>query len=571
MFEYFLNTSHCLPRTVHVPSARFLISDFYVRAFRVPNLDQRTTHTACAAFILSICATAAFFFWDKDTVASCRLFRSVDHAARQAHEWLREAWDLLDQLRRVPNSGSLMEVQANIILSDLLYNMEGCSTRFRYLHSRALAVAREISLHLTDASPARDNEDRPLKEVTRRVWWHIASTDWLMSTMGGPLDRTYNVNPRHMIVEYPLNAEDEDMTVALPVDTTTGMTYFNLRTRLAEVCRQVADALPLGSRDINDLPYDRILAISKLFDDVMASMAPCFALDASLPPDVPPSVAVDRQVIHLAYHARFARVFRPFLLHNRRDKSLDPRLLQFRDLCLHSARSVLKISTRLLSESLGAKAARLWPLPLMYRSGCVISHLFMACVVLATDSALAPDPHGRLERHSDADAIRLELANAQRLLEQLSERSSVAANLVKKLIGVLKRHRFPAPLPAAARGESENARASEDPQTSVATDADNAQSINTTITPLTDDTSAELQEGWIQQQIFYDGRSQTVEGSATATMDGTWDYGSGVGNYAPLSVDDGLDWSGLMDTGFTDTSGWSQLFADLDATFMASI
>jgi hypothetical protein len=182
MLQYFTHhTSRCLPRTIHVPLARSSISDFYLRT--LTDREHRPVDTPCAAFILGICATSAFF-WTKDAgaAASCsRLFGSEDDAARQAGLWLGVAWDLLDRARRAaPCSGSLLEVQALMVLSDLLYNTEGCSTRFRDLHGRTLAVAREISLHLIDADSGRTGsiEDESLGEVKRRVWWHIASTDW---------------------------------------------------------------------------------------------------------------------------------------------------------------------------------------------------------------------------------------------------------------------------------------------------------------------------------------------------------------------------------------------------------
>lgn len=571
MFEYFLRTSHCIPRTIHVPSVQSMISDFYLKTFHAQPPDKTTVDVAHAALILSICATTAFF-WDRDASPSCQLFVSVDQAAQQADVWLNMAWDLLDQSRRVVGSGCLVEVQAHLILSDLVYNTEGCSTRFRYLHNRALAVSHEISLHLVDAAQVRqgDVDNDPITEVRRRVWWHIASTDWLLSTMGGPRDRIYQVHPRHMIVNVPRNLNDEDMSVELPATTTTDMTYFLSRIRLAEVCRKVVDILPLGSCDIDGLSYDQALTITRLFDDVKEAMPSCFALDAPSQFDTPQSASMDRQIIQLAFHARLARILRPFLLlpdDTLPGRNTDPRCLHFRSQCLRSARSVLRIASYLLHESLEETAGRSWPLPLMHRSGCVISHMFMACVVLGTDPALASTRVDQA-RDSDADAIRLELAGARRLLERVGEKSPMAASLVRTLIGVLRKRNVHAGASTRDRAHEEE-RAYETPAVAVA-----AQSVlfgQGSGTSSINGMAASVREGLAeqQQQPPYYSNLEPDDGSAHSVIGAAW-ADSGGSIYDSHSLD-GTGWLEFTDADFTDAEAWGQLFADLDAAFPASM
>ncbi len=74
-----------------------------------------------------------------------------------------------------------------MLLADLIYNTEALSFRFRYMQNCAVAVARELSLHLVD-SPSRPrpaaaaayprDDDATTREIKRRIWWHLASTDW---------------------------------------------------------------------------------------------------------------------------------------------------------------------------------------------------------------------------------------------------------------------------------------------------------------------------------------------------------------------------------------------------------
>ncbi|KAH8910386.1 hypothetical protein BR93DRAFT_266929 [Coniochaeta sp. PMI_546] len=470
-----------------------------------------------------------------------------------------------------------MEVQAHLILSDLVYNMEGCSTRFRYLHNRALTVSREISLHLIDASLADRNtaDNDPITEVRRRVWWHIVSTDWLLSIMGGPQDRTYQVHPRHMIVNFPRNVNDEEMSADLPADTGTDMTYFLLRVRLAEVCRKVVDFLPPGSCDIDGLPYDQVLAISQLFDGARATMPSSFTLDAPIKPDTRPSAAIDRRIIHLAFHARLARVFRPFLLvpdQTRPSKNFDPRCLHFRAMCLHSARFVLIIASTLLRESLEKSAGRLLPFPLIHRSGCVISHMFMACVVLATDPTLASS-NGDGLLSSDVDTIRLELENARRLLETVGEKSPMAASLVQTLIGVLKKHNVHATTPTK-EGKPEVQYGSKGPVVNALSDLVTAHAVlseSSNTNPYPDHTAASIGKGLAEQQRssqFYTN-PQHVDNSTQGIIDAGWVV-NGDTVYNTQSID-GMGWLDFTNAGYTEVDSWGELFADLDAAFPASM
>ncbi|KAB5530273.1 hypothetical protein GE09DRAFT_386008 [Coniochaeta sp. 2T2.1] len=570
MFDYFLRTSHCNPRAIHVPYARSAISNFYSRNLGVRSRARQPPDAAVAAFIFSFCATAAFF-WDKRGFPTHQLFSSVDQAVRKSNVWLNATWDLLDQSRRLAGSGSLQEVQAYLVLSDLLYNMEGCSTRFRYLHNRALTVAREIQLHLIDfATGTRPDDSDPLTEVKRRLWWHIASTDWLLSTMGGPLDRTYQVHPRHMMVHYPRNVNLDDLSTTFPASTVTDMTYFLLRTRLAEVCRKVADALPLGSPEIDSLPYDQVLAIGQLFEDAWTAMPPVFAIDTPLHPDTPPSAMTDRQIVTLAFHARRARIFRPFLLPEqpRPGRNLDPRRARFRSLCLQSARSVLRIASALLLKSIEESEASPWPLPLMHRSGCVISHLFMACVVLATDTKLI-HTNGDDVFNWEVEAIRIELSDARLVLERVAEKSNMASSLVSKLIGVLKRHSGHTVVASSMKKQPEEARYAGGMTTPSGTDTTTSQgtaSANSTLTPNIEAVAPD----WTEKQPSGCDPADPVDGPEGNSTEFGWDSATNTDYYNNPALD-GIEWAALMGNGFTDADSWGQLFADLDTAFPASM
>lgn len=570
MFECFLRTTpHCIPRTIHRPSARSTISNFYSKSLHLQSQDHLKVDPVPAAFVLSICASAAFF-WDRNATVSRSLFASVDDAARQAKIWLNTAWELLDQLARRPGPGCLEGVQACMVVSDLVYNMEGFSTRFRNLHNLALTASREMSLHLIDVGQTREGtvDTSALTEVKRRVWWHLVSTDWLLSTMGGPLDRTYRTHPRHMMVHLPRNVNDDDLSTVLPADTITDTTYLLLRIRLADVCRQVVDFLPIGGSDVEGLPYEQVLAISQLFSDAMASMPPSFALDAPMQPDAPPSSAVDRQIFHLAFHARLARILRSFLVtpdHPSPGRNTDPRCSSFRSMCLRSARAVLKTGSSLLHRPPEDSRPRLWPVSRTHRNGCVICHMFMACVILATDPKTAPGQ----EPDPEAEAIRLELANARRLLERVGETSPIAAGLVGRLVGILKRHCVQAAgdhRPPRRENAPEAATASSTADGTIYGAPSGTRALGIPLYAA-GGTAVDPIKGVAEQQLQHPSPYLLNPQQAELPQAASWDIDGGAGDFSS-QVLDGIEWAALMGgAGSTGADSWGQLFADLDAAF----
>src|SRR5207237_380117 len=104
LYDYFLQTSQFVPLIMHEPAVRPLFSHFDVDTVERHNHNRHDA--ACAALVLAICATSAFF-WESGCGTKCPVFGSGELAARQATAWQDTAWDLLDQCNRVPGSGCL--------------------------------------------------------------------------------------------------------------------------------------------------------------------------------------------------------------------------------------------------------------------------------------------------------------------------------------------------------------------------------------------------------------------------------------------------------------------------------
>lgn len=96
--------------------------------------------------------------------------------------WTKATFDVLDHCRRT-TTGSMEEIQATIIVTFLVYHLEGFSARIRSLFSSAIAMAREISLHVVDRQDASSHQRESVMsvvetEMKRRIWCFLVATDW---------------------------------------------------------------------------------------------------------------------------------------------------------------------------------------------------------------------------------------------------------------------------------------------------------------------------------------------------------------------------------------------------------
>lgn len=161
---------------VYIPTLRSLIRTFYLR------INQGgSVLPSQAALLLSIFALAAYFY---ETSDSSEVATTKEDAIHLSKILSRGALDVLDYSRR-NTSGTLEDVQAYIFMSFVTYHLDGFSARGRLLSTAALSIARELGLHRLDADTElsvgeNDTSIRSLidREIKRRVFWQIASTDW---------------------------------------------------------------------------------------------------------------------------------------------------------------------------------------------------------------------------------------------------------------------------------------------------------------------------------------------------------------------------------------------------------
>ncbi|KAI0538551.1 hypothetical protein GGR58DRAFT_512975 [Xylaria digitata] len=430
------NPYHLLP-IIYEPAARSLINTFYTQLEQ----GQEGDPTA-AALILSIASTSASFFsYDSSTH---KIFSSTKEANQASIAWRQTAMAILDD-SQFSAEPSLERCQARAIIAYVVSNIEGCSARYRFLHGCSIAIARDMSLHLVDSTTTTStSDDPPTREIKRRLWWHLASTDWLLSLVGGPLDGTYTVQPRHFVVKRPRNLNDSDLsqddeTLTYPLHVLTQVSCFLQRIRLGEICREMADARAPGLLGVDITDFNTVTSLDLLFEKALAEMPPSFRGEAPIPRTAPLQFAQQRDLTLICFNFRRARLHRPFLLHD----TENPLHEASRRQCITSARTVLSISTKMLMlEEPSIVGPNQTPEnPLAYRAGLVISGVFTACAILALNAGLLRSRMKGDACTNDASSeLHGEITHACRVLAKTGEKSAFAANLVRNLVGVLKQY-----------------------------------------------------------------------------------------------------------------------------------
>ncbi|OGM41095.1 hypothetical protein ABOM_010425 [Aspergillus bombycis] len=408
---------------VHVPSARLILEDAYKQLSL--GLNVVPGHVA---LLLSIFASTAYMLEPKTADS---FFLNQANAISCATIWTKAALDLLEYSRR-NTQGSIEDVQATIILSFIIFNMEGFSPRFRATSSSALILAKDLSLHRIDADLSKRKESPVQMEITRRIWWHMVATDWLLSLSGGPQAGTYSIHPKHMCVNYPRNVDDVDLEhpdpgYSLPLSQPTAMTYYILRIKLAEISRTITDTLPLSPSDWPTVNYDTVMSLDRKFDDFVRDLPIFFRHDQASRQqsrDVDrryPQTVFQRYIIASSLYSCRAKLNQPFLTRT----SIDGRYAYSRNVCLQCARSVINMNksirqdTGLLSSVHVRLATFLWT-------------FFLATTVLVMDLCINTD--------DDNEGRRQEVMEACGVLKEAEETSPVAGRFLKSLIDILHKY-----------------------------------------------------------------------------------------------------------------------------------
>ncbi|KAI0118064.1 hypothetical protein F4776DRAFT_634996 [Hypoxylon sp. NC0597] len=430
LFQNFESNLEQMCRILHIPTVRSLMKTFYLK------LDQsENVLLGQAALLLSIFALSAFFYQPSENSEVAATERDAVSLSKALG---KGALDVLDHSCR-KTSGTLEDVQAYIMMSFVTFHLDGFSMRGRLLLTTAASIARDLRLHRLDAEgeiPV-DNESTIRtsieSEVKRRVWWHIVSEDWLLSTISGPQEGMYFIHPNHMNVKLPKDRFEDDVALNEWNDPITGfrpngMAFFLERVRLAHLCREVADAVPLETSKLMQMPYETIVTLDKKFEDFISTLPFFFRLDAESREKsraletVYPHIPVMRYSIANAAHSRRCKLHQKFLLR----QSYDPRYAYSRRVCLESARAV----TRGYDASGGYNASSY----ATARMGIAMHYTHLALVVLVMDLCFNKD-------ETDKEEIKADVKAALQRFEDTKDVSPLPRRFLRSLCDTLQKHK----------------------------------------------------------------------------------------------------------------------------------
>ncbi len=263
LLDTFLETVSSCYHIVHHPTVPDLVANVYDSVQRQRGADLALGDVL---LVLSIVDTGTCLYSPPTSRRNGSrhgraIFATGADAARQTPYWIQTALHVLDAIVRGPAPPTLSAVQGVITLSFLVSHVEGVAFRYRHMISTALFLGRELGLHCIDqehcGSPNAALATAFARELGRRAWWYLASTDWLLAARNsGPGVGVYQTHPQMMRVREPCNMDDAQLQEdgggdepirGLPLDVPTDMSYYLQRVRLAKVARGIVDRMPMVS------------------------------------------------------------------------------------------------------------------------------------------------------------------------------------------------------------------------------------------------------------------------------------------------------------------------------------
>lgn len=253
----------------------------------------------------------------------------------------------------------------------------------------------------------------------------------LMGFLNGPQEWTYSIQPQHMIVNEPLNVEDEDIDqfqAGQPISIPTVMSYTLCRLRLAVVCRKIVDETSYFHLHGQEVPYEKILTLDRELHRLIASAPSFFRFDQNSRCEYSalyrerPTFAWQRSVVQQAYHSRFCRLHRHYFVSGAKD----PRYSYSHVISLQSARKVLAIKRMMDEEEPVYKphSSVVWS---------TIHHVFMAAAILLIDVCFNWDDILAEQRKE-------EVLDACRLLSRAQQSSPIAREGINAMMDILRKH-----------------------------------------------------------------------------------------------------------------------------------
>ena len=260
-----------------------------------------------------------------------------------------------------------------------------------------------------------------------------------MSQISGPQKGTYSIDPRHMMTDKPINANDEDLVdgmarVGKPIDVPTSMSYCLQRIRLGEFCREITDSAPFGMLDPGTPDYEQTQQIDIKICEFAEKLPECFSLSFApknlrkTDPRRSTGINIQRYIFNFMIHTQRCRLHLPYL--SRAAK--DPAYESSRKACLEAARMVIRTEHQLSREMISFVLMRL-------KFSGMIHCVCVAIIVLLIDFCLSSS-----QQEHDQER-RGEILDAFGILEEAKGHLPFAKKLLESFKTVLRRRNISAP------------------------------------------------------------------------------------------------------------------------------
>ncbi|KAH7184763.1 uncharacterized protein B0J16DRAFT_122190 [Fusarium flagelliforme] len=428
LLDHFAVTLHSTLCVLHIASTRRHLNNMYSLMAN----NRGTPQTDELLLFFSIFAGACIAWTDellvKLEVTNAEVISDFD-------KYFHLAMAMADDSRKpMPQTVTAVTALANLshvaINSDDVFLMKALALR-----SRCYYMCRAMMIHRLDA-PAEQEQRNKVDtnvspnlidlEVQRRVWWHLVATDWLTSFSGSSQEGVYTIMPKFMNVKKPDHADDitsggMNLLYRPPAYMITDTAFLLQRIRLAEICREIIDALPSMTEDTIEQDYNLIYTLSEKLQNYSHGLPDYFKLNPSKAPNREmwrerPYIHWQRTSLHLGLHARICRLNRPYHIESYANKEY----FYSRIMSLASAHKVLEIRRTMDNPQTRStfKAERYC---------AILQHVTTAAVTLAFDASLNPDKSG-------AEISRQSAMKAYQTLEQSrSDASSLVKGVEKNL------------------------------------------------------------------------------------------------------------------------------------------
>lgn len=255
----------------------------------------------------------------------------------------------------------------------------------------------------------------------------------LAARYGGPNEGIYQIHPRHMTVNRPLNINDGDIGLngiaERPANEPTDMSYFLERLRLAEISRSIVDHSLMSATSLGrPSSHTQLMAMDFELDQMIKNMPPFFQLENyehMSDPRKTSSIFIQAYMLNSLMHTQRCKLHITYLTSESRD---NPAYAASRNICLRSAQQITRAETQLLRSRHPFVRVRL-------RLAAILYSIFMASIILLMDVCVhRPSSLQRELLNGDA-------AEALKILKDARDHSLAAAKLFESLMQIVERHR----------------------------------------------------------------------------------------------------------------------------------